>query len=204
MMTKVKICGMKYQENIVEVLRLKPDFMGFIFYKNSSRYLSSIPEDIDFGTTNKVGVFVNENLEIVIETYKNNKLDTIQLHGEESVEYCQALKINGIFVIKAFSIDEDFDFNICQPYEKVVNMFLFDAKGKLPGGNGTSYNWSALDNYVGELDFLLSGGINPMDFEKINNFYHDKCMGIDVNSGFESHPGMKITKDLKDFMEKLK
>ncbi len=192
---------MKYRDNIEDILRLKPDFLGFIFYKNSKRYISSIPDDIDFGETSKVGVFVDEELEIVMDTYYKNELNYVQLHGNESLSYCKALYDNGVNIIKAFAVDKDFDFEQCYIYDELVDIYLFDAKGKLPGGNGIAYDWSVLANYHGNNRFLLSGGINPDDINRINLFNHDKYMGIDINSGFELTPGFKILKDITGFID---
>jgi phosphoribosylanthranilate isomerase len=201
---KLKICGMKYPDNILEVGALLPDYMGFIFYEKSARYFNgTIPELIK--TIKKVGVFVNESVENIIEKINEHNLQAIQLHGTESVAFCQELKskINKkIEIIKVFSVGDDFDFVVLQPFEEVCDYFLFDTKGKLPGGNGTTFDWKILKNYKSNKPFFLSGGIGIEEIAAIKNLKLP-VYAVDVNSRFEIEPGLKNKNLLTNFKRKL-
>ena len=203
---KLKICGMKYYHNILEVSKLEPDYMGFIFWKNSPRYFNAIIPELPL-TIKKVGVFVNADLENILYKTKQYKLDLIQLHGQESVSYCKELKDNGIALIKAFSIHANFEFNQLNEYETICDYFLFDTKGKQPGGNGIAFDWTILNNYHLNTPFFLSGGIGLNHCTAIHDFQKTKlsknCIAIDVNSKFEIQPGLKQTKELFEFKKIL-
>ena len=203
---KLKVCGMKYIDNMKSVAALLPDYMGFIFYEKSSRYFDDIipqlPKNIK-----KTGVFVNESLETVIQLIKKYDLQAVQLHGEESPEYCKQLSLSNVEIIKVFSIKDEFNFDVLQPYEGIVNYFLFDTKGKLPGGNGYTFIWDVLKNYPSTTPYFLSGGIGLNEIEDIKTFKKNPaskyCYAIDVNSKFEIEPGLKNDKELKKFIEQL-
>ena len=198
---------MKYPENIQEIATLKPDYLGFIFWDKSSRKfdLKELPK-LD-SSIKKVGVFVDETLEEIKDRIKAFQLDVIQLHGKESVEFCSDLKKEKIENIKAFSIDNDFDFSQLKAYENVVDFFLFDTKGKLPGGNGTTFDWQVLEDYNLQKPFFLSGGICLVEINKIQEFLDSDlskyCYAIDVNSRFETAPGLKNKIDLEKFKKLL-
>ena len=194
-MTKIKICGMKYSENILEVSQLLPDYLGFIFYEKSSRFFDGeIPEISK--SIKKVGVFVNATMEEIKFKIKKYDLDLIQLHGNETPEFCRNLKKESIEIIKVFSVDDDFDFQILEAYENVCDYFLFDTKGKLPGGNGITFNWQILEKYHSRKPFFLSGGIGLDEIEKIKNL-NLPIYAIDVNSKFEIEAGLKNIEKLK-------
>lgn len=204
---KLKICGMKYPENIQEIAALKPDYLGFIFWYKSNRKfdLQELPKlDSDI---KKVGVFVDATLEEIQQKIKNFQLDAIQLHGKESVAFCSDLKKEKIKIIKAFSIDSEFDFSQLKAYECVVDHFLFDTKGKLPGGNGTTFDWQILKNYNLQKSFFLSGGIGLTEIDKIQEFLDSDlskyCYAIDVNSRFETAAGLKNKIDVEKFKKML-
>ncbi len=195
---------MKYPENIIEVGALLPDYMGFIFYEKSARYFNgTIPELIK--TIKKVGVFVNESVENIIDKINEHNLQAVQLHGEESIEFCQELKNKidkKIEIIKVFSVGDDFDFEVLKPFEAVCDYFLFDTKGKLPGGNGTTFDWKILKNYKSDKPFFLSGGIGLEEIAAIKNLKLP-VYAIDVNSRFEIEPGLKNKNLLTNFKRKL-
>lgn len=205
---KLKVCGMKYQENMEAVAALQPDYLGFIFYEQSSRCfhgdMGNIPANII-----KTGVFVNATLEEIQQNIIKFGLKAIQLHGEESVDFCKKLKTENpsIEIIKVFAIKDDFDFEQLQPYEDFVDYFLFDTKGKLPGGNGYTFDWKVLQNYNAKKPYFLSGGIGletvPLVQEFLKSPEAKKCAAIDVNSKFETQPGLKNVEALKLFMEQL-
>ena len=194
---------MKYQDNIKQVAALQPDYLGFIFYEKSARNFDSesipqLPKSIK-----KTGVFVDADLDLVVDYIKKHDLQAVQLHGKESPEYCEKIKSEGIEVIKVFSIKDAFDFSVLNPYVAFVDYFLFDTKGKLPGGNGYTFDWNVLNNYPSEKPFFLSGGIGLSEIEDIKNFAKSKaskyCYALDVNSKFEIEPGLKNIDDLKEF-----
>jgi phosphoribosylanthranilate isomerase len=192
---KLKICGMKYPENILEVASLLPDYMGFIFWEKSARHFDgSIPELPQ--SIKKVGVFVNETVETMVEKIVQHDLQAVQLHGHESVAFCEALKKSvskEIEIIKVFSILDTFDFGVLKPFEPYCDFFLFDTKGKLPGGNGTTFDWKVLEQYPSSKPFFLSGGIGLDEMDAVQEILKTNLPvhAIDVNSKFEIEPGLK-------------
>ena len=196
----IKVCGMREAENIRQAEALGIDLMGFIFWPKSKRYVSTPPSYLPT-KVKRVGVFVDEDIETVKRIAVEYSLDYIQLHGTESPEYvCQLREWP---LIKAFNIASADDFAQTKDYEGLVKLFLFDTKGKSVGGNGEKFDWDVLVAYNGHTPFLLSGGIGPDDAEKVKNFYHPKCAGIDLNSRFETTPGLKDIKQLKQFIQTL-
>ena len=191
---------MREAENIREVEGLGIDLIGFIFWPKSSRYVSERPAYLPTNCK-RVGVFVDEDIEVVKEIAHDYALDYIQLHGHESTAYCAQLK--GLKLIKAFNIATAKDFEQTKSYEKLVDYFLFDAKGKSVGGNGTKFEWSVLDNYHGPTPFILSGGIGPDDATSIRRFHHPRLAGIDLNSRFELAPSLKDVTALQKFLNEL-
>lgn len=205
--TLIKICGMKYPENIRDVASLNPDFMGFIFYPKSPRFaenldlsaLSALPK-----TIKKVGVFVNENLENILTYIHKYDLDAVQLHGSENKKLCRAIKEEAkTLVIKVFSIMGAHNLKVTKNYEEVADLFLFDTKTDLYGGSGQKFNWNILHEYHGEKDFLLSGGIGLDDVNVIRKLEHPRMIGVDLNSRFEIQPGLKNVDLLREFIEEL-
>lgn len=202
---KIKVCGMTSTQNREEVEKLSVDFLGFIFYPKSKRFVG---ENTDPGLFNsaktKVGVFVNENAFEILGLAKNLGFEYVQLHGKENPKTCQLLKNQGMKVIKAFNLNEKFNFEKLQEYETAVDYFLFDTKSDLPGGSGKKFNWKILENYTGKVPFFLSGGIGPDDAEKIKTMEHPQLFGIDLNSGFEVEPGLKNIEKLTAFIDEIK
>ena len=198
----VKVCGMREADNIREVEQLGINLMGFIFWPRSSRYVSEPPAYLPTHCQ-RVGVFVNETAEQVRRIADAYALDLIQLHGQESPAYIQQLAAPQR-IIKAFNIATPDDLQQTEPYAGVADYFLFDTKGKSVGGNGEKFDWTVLDAYQGETPFLLSGGIGPDDAARVLAFHHPKCVGIDLNSRFESAPALKHTDAISRFLEELK
>ena len=188
---------MREADNIRDVEALGIDMIGFIFWPKSSRYVSQRPDYLP-KRVKRVGVFVDEDPEQVKRLANDYGLDYIQLHGQESPSYI--FQLRGLHVIKAFNISTAEDLSQTQPYEGLVDYFLFDAKGKSVGGNGEKFNWDVLNAYQGSTPFLLSGGIGPDDAARVNAFHHPKCIGIDLNSRFELAPSLKEVAKLKEFM----
>lgn len=218
---------MKFTENIQQVAALQPDYLGFIFYEKSKRNFEGIipelPKEIK-----KTGVFVNEYIEIVVSLVEEYRLDAIQLHGDESVSYILDLKQQlannralfieenkqikkkknqhyiskkEVEIIKVFCIRDEFNFSALQPYLDVVDYFLFDTKGKERGGNGVKFDWSVLENYPYKKPFFLSGGISLNDLEQLQIVLKSNLpiYALDVNSKFESKPGVKKIEELEKF-----
>ncbi len=201
----IKVCGMREAENIREVEVLGVDLMGFIFWPKSSRYVSVRPAYLPT-RCQRVGVFVNEEVEQVKHMTDDFSLNIIQLHGSESPDYVQRLRLvygDNITIIKAFNIATTVDLEATKTYESIVDYFLFDTKGKCVGGNGEKFDWRVLDDYIGETPFLLSGGIGPDDVERVKAWHHPKCMGIDLNSRFEIAPGLKDVTALARFLHEI-
>lgn len=194
----IKICGMKFHQNILNVSKIDPDYMGFIFYQDSPRFvghefeLPYLAERIK-----KVGVFVNERVDFILSTAKKYKLNFVQLHGIETVENCFKIKSSGLGVIKAFSIGDDFNFDSVKQYHGAVDYMLFDRAGKYHGGNGLSFNWGQLRNYDQQTPFFLSGGISPGNIQLVESITNLNLHAIDINSGGEYSPGLKSISVIK-------
>ncbi|CAM3693719.1 trpF protein [Flavobacterium saliperosum S13] len=192
---------MKYSENIEETAELLPDYMGFIFYEKSPRFFDGdvpeLPKSIQ-----KVGVFVNASLDEIQSKIKQYDVQLIQLHGNETAEFCALVKLNNVEVIKVFSLDDTFDFKAIQSYETVCDYFLFDTKGQNPGGNGTTFNWQILEKYPSKKPFFLSGGIGLEEIRRIKEL-NLPIYAIDVNSKFETKPGLKNIQLLKQLQHAL-
>lgn len=201
MNAKLKICGMKVPDNISSTIALQPDYMGFIFYPGSKRFvayldpevLRNIPQNIK--TT---GVFVDQDLEDVKKVMAAYQLKAVQLHGNESPDYCKSL-LGEAEVIKAFGIDEEFDFNTLTPYADAVNYFLFDTQTRYYGGSGKSFSWQLLQNYTLTKPYFLSGGIGLDSVPELQLFTDERLYAIDVNSRFETAPGLKNIEELSSF-----
>jgi len=205
---KMKICGLKEADNIKQVSEANPDFMGFIFYLKSSRFvgdefsksaLAEIPESCI-----KTAVFVNESLENILKITTQYDFESVQLHGDESPETCRQLKEQNLIVIKAFAIDANFDFETLHQYEKQCDYFLFDTKTKQYGGSGKTFDWKVLQNYNLETPFFLSGGLGLDNLETILRFKHDKLYGLDFNSKLEDRPGFKNIELMKKVLDTIR
>lgn len=209
---KVKVCGMNDVHNLRSLLQIPIDYVGFIFYEKSTRFCSLDRRQVKAiwkeSETNaqKVGVFVDAPLEYVIKTSQDYDLDLVQLHGKESLFYCEALQEEGIKIIKAFSLDDTFCFSNTEAYKYYVDYFLFDTKGLNPGGNGTKFNWDILSNNIFSIPYFLSGGINKNDDVRIRNMnMNTKALfAVDINSRFEVSPGMKNLEEISTFVYKVK
>ncbi len=187
---------MKYPENVQAVAALQPDYLGFIFYPKSARYCI---DTLNYETiaaiqfpVQKVGVFVNETIKEVIRISTSYEMDVIQLHGDETVEYCENLKLLDFRIIKAFGIDERFDFSVLNEYEEVCDYFLFDTKSSTYGGTGQKFNWSLLNQYQLQKPVFLSGGLDIADIPSVYDLIKDiPVHALDFNSKLELEPGRK-------------
>lgn len=203
---KLKICGMKL--NTAQVAALQPDYLGFIFWENSKRNFEGSLEVLPH-SIKKVGVFVNATHADIKEKVITYDLTAVQLHGEESPLFCAELKaqLNSVSLIKVFRMQEAFDFELLLPYENLVDFYLFDTKGKLPGGNGYTFNWNVLNAYPSKKPYFLSGGIGLGEVHQLESFLKTPvskyCHAIDVNSKFEIAPGLKNIEKLKELKKIL-
>lgn len=214
---KVKVCGLREPENIESLAKLPIDFMGFIFYKKSPRNVVGGAlekwlgkNDAVLGNIKRVGVFVNAEIEEILNRVHDFGLDYVQLHGNESPEYCReilsfwaASTLRSARFIKAFAVDADFDFTQTRAYEGICPLFLFDTKTPQHGGSGVSFDWNLLTKYKGNTPFLLSGGIDEDDATAIKQLNIPQLYGVDVNSRFEVQPGVKDVEKVKRFLEAL-
>jgi len=196
---------MRDPENILQVAELQPDYMGFIFYEKSKRYVGKefkIPTQLS-KNIKRVGVFVNESTENMLSLARLHKLDFIQLHGDEPVKQCWELKQEKFGVIKVFSIDEHFSFAKVEPYKKVVDYFLFDTKSSLYGGTGKTFDWNLLNGYDQEIPFFLSGGLSAGNIQAARNSDSWNLHAFDLNSGVEMAPGLKSIEKLLELKKLL-
>lgn len=216
----IKVCGMRDADNIRDISALGVDMIGLIFYPPSPRYVQQfssgagiIPDYApDMGKTPlRVGVFVDDMPQNIVTRVYNYKLDYIQLHGNEPCETLENLRATidpdikpNIKIIKAISVSSAEDINKYKEYVGAADLFLFDTKCKTVGGSGEQFDWQVLQAYDGDVPFLLSGGIGPDDAERVRNFHHPKCIGIDLNSKFEIEPALKDVEKLKQFLVKVK
>lgn len=220
----IKVCGMRDAQNIREVSQLGVDMIGMIFYPKSPRYVEMqsshagiipdyVKEDINIKSAKspaRVGVFVDDMVQNIVTRVVNYHLDYVQLHGNEPREMCENLRLTldpdirpGIKIIKTISVSDASDIQKYKEYVGAVDLFLFDTKCKTVGGSGRQFDWQVLEQYDGEVPFLLSGGIGPEDASRLHAFHHPKCIGIDLNSRFEIEPGVKDVEKLKEFLNAM-
>ncbi|SOD11622.1 phosphoribosylanthranilate isomerase [Pedobacter xixiisoli] len=206
MKPKIKVCGMKYAANIAAVADLQPNYLGFIFYEKSPRYISEVSAELIKYVPQEiktVGVFVDEDLETVKALVTKHNLKAVQLHGKEDVSYCKEMKQIGVEVIKAFGIHPDFDFSALEDYGSEVDYFLFDTQTPAHGGSGKVFDWTLLNNYQLSKPYFLSGGIDLGHVEQIKAIKDERLYAIDINSKFEQEPGLKDIARLKEFFKEL-
>jgi phosphoribosylanthranilate isomerase len=204
---KLKVCGMRDAENIKELAQLRTDFIGFIFYDKSPRFVGnqldvevvqSIPREI-----RKVGVFVNATVDYILQNVRKYNLQYVQLHGNETPDFCKSLRLKGVNIIKAFRLDESFIFSQLNNYKPHVDFFLFDAKGEGYGGNGITFDWSILKKYDNEKPYFLAGGISLDNLDELANIIA-KPYAFDVNSKFEVSTGIKDIDKIAQLITKMK
>ncbi|MEP5611712.1 MAG: phosphoribosylanthranilate isomerase [Cyclobacteriaceae bacterium] len=202
---KLKVCGMKNPENIKQLIKQQPDFMGFIFYGKSPRFISEPDEDLFSRipiSIKKVGVFVNESIDNILKLRDKLGLDYVQLHGDEDLSFSKNLKEKGVGIIKVFRLLDSLPYSLPK-FSEFSDYFLFDTATPEYGGSGRHFDWSILKNYNLETPFLLSGGITKDDMEEIKGLRLEKLVGIDVNSKFEVSPGMKNINMLRQLKERI-
>jgi phosphoribosylanthranilate isomerase len=194
-MIRLKVCGMRDAANIKAVAELGPDYMGFIFYEKSPRYVG---QDFRIPVANAVGVFVNESTANIL----GKNVRVVQLHGDETPSQVAELKGKGLTVIKVFSVDDQFDFAQTRDYK--ADYFMFDTKGKYYGGNAKTFDWKKLEEYDQSTPFFLSGGLNADNLKDLDILKGMNLHAVDVNSGVEDSPGIKNIDNIKRVMSCLK
>lgn len=210
---RIKVCGMTQVEQIKHLDTIGVEFAGFIFYHKSPRYVFkhlTRPEikKIRGQHINKVGVFVNAPVEELLAIVDECGLQMVQLHGDETPKYCEKVA-DYIGVIKAFRLREDDQvlWKI-KDYQDIADMFLFDTEGAGYGGTGKKFNWSVLKGLRINKPFFLSGGIGPEDVENVKTFIQDPVakdlFSLDVNSKFETIPGLKDMQAVEKFVNEIK
>jgi phosphoribosylanthranilate isomerase len=196
---KIKICGLRDPENIAAVVALNPDYVGFICYERSPRFIgdsdTAISQNIP-GSILKTGVFVDESQEKIEQLIADHGFNVIQLHGSESPELADSFR-DKVTVLKAFGLDNDFDFTRLDAYANKVDYFLFDTKTAIHGGSGKTFNWDILNKYTLNVPFFLSGGLSLDNLEQVAKIAHPQFYGVDLNSRFETAPGIKDIEKLK-------
>jgi phosphoribosylanthranilate isomerase len=203
---KIKICGLKDPENIKAISALAPDYMGFICYGLSPRFIAALPPDVlDALPTAiyKTAVFVDESKETIENLIEQFDFNAVQLHGSESPKFCQALR-SKVKVFKAFGIDDSFDFDLLDAYRNNVDHFMFDTKTENHGGSGKTFDWNLLSNYKLDIPFFLCGGISLDNLDQIKQIKHPAFYGVDLNSKFEVEPGLKDVQKLEQAFKILR
>jgi len=215
---KLKVCGLRDPENIRALLELGLDYMGLVFYPKSRRYVGQNKQlarwiessGQGFGDTKRVGVFVNAELETLLNAIHDFRLEALQLHGDERPEYLAEVQrfaqlgtLPPLEIIKAFGVHADFDFEQTEAYARFCDFFLFDTHSPDHGGTGHSFDWAILENYTGQTPFFISGGIGPDSVEGLTRFRHPAWSGIDINSRFELEPGLKDVDRIRQFIQQL-
>ena len=206
----IKVCGMREPENIRAVEATGTDWMGFIFFQKSPRFVENVPDYLP-QQSKRVGVFVNASIDEIVEKIKPFQLQLIQLHGRETPAFCRELRHRipaDMKIIKMIPIATRNDIQMADSYTNDVDYFLFESKiptnGGTYGGSGQQFDWSILQRYQGNVPFLLTGGIGEEDAEQIANFHHPQFIGIDLNSRFETAPALKDTKKIRAFVDKIR
>jgi phosphoribosylanthranilate isomerase len=205
---KIKVCGMKDTKNIEALVKVKPDYIGFIFYPHSKRFIGfsdpSMPISLIPKEILRVGVFVNEKPDTICKIKEQCRLDYVQLHGEEDPAYCQKIKASGLSIIKAFGIRSSSDFDAALTYESCCDFFLFDTASTIYGGSGKKFEWTFLESYKLKVPFFLSGGISLQDASLIKKIQHPYMHAIDINSRFETSPGIKDILKIEQFIQTVR
>jgi len=202
---KIKICGLKHPDNIRQVMALQPDYIGFICYPGSERYIDKLNANwvSELNGVKKTGVFVNADIDRVKSAIMQYRFQAIQLHGTETPAYCAALAKLGVEIIKAFGVDEQFDWTIANKYENVVDYYLFDTKSNRHGGTGKRFNWTLLEGYKSTKPYFLSGGISAGNMSSALQLGDDRLYALDLNSRFETAPGIKDITLLRNTLQTI-
>lgn len=207
MIPKIKICGLKHPENILDVLALQPDYVGFIFHPSSKRYIGQLDAEWLAGLqgAKKTGVFVNSPLDVVQAAVNDYGFQAVQLHGDESPDYCAAIRENHpVETIKAFGVGDTFDWSLLKTYEHAVDYYLFDTQSTQYGGTGRVFDWKLLTSYPSTKPYFLSGGLSHENIRGALLLNDSRLYAVDLNSKFEIKPGIKDIELLKKTFQLIK
>jgi phosphoribosylanthranilate isomerase len=204
----IKVCGMRDSGNIAEVCAAKPDFIGLIFVAESPRCASGVVTRATLvdvpRETKKIGIFRDEEIDVVLEHVSELGLDGVQLHGSEDERYTATLKKRNpsVFVLQAFEAATVADIESLTPREG-VDMFVLDS-GK--GGTGTSFDWQILQSYRAHVPFLLAGGVSVANVSEALELRQrvPQLRGIDINSKVEISPGVKSIEMVREVIKKVR
>lgn len=198
----IKVCGLRDGENIRAVEAAGADWFGFIFYPRSPRFCNDVPSYLPT-RGERVGVFVHPTFRDVTERARQFGLTAVQFHGKASAEMCAEFRSKGLKVIRAIATTETFVSETAE-YVGKVDYFLFDTPTLKFGGSGRRYDWTLLDRYTASVLFLLSGGLSPASVSDIRTFSHPALVGYDLNSGFETAPGIKDAHSIEQFIKDIR
>jgi phosphoribosylanthranilate isomerase len=207
---RIKVCGMTQSDQLEQLADVGVNFAGFIFYPKSPRYAlrnMTTAQIRKENKVNKVGVFVNTEMDGVLQLVDECRLHMVQLHGDETPKYCERVA-DYVSVIKAFRVSENDNIEwMIRPYMESCDMFMFDTMGAGYGGTGKKFDWSMLkDAEIGK-PFFLSGGIEPGDEENLKSFSSEpvarSLFAVDINSKFELTPGLKDMSKVTKFVANL-
>lgn len=201
---KIKVCGMRDPANLRQLIDLAPDYIGFIFHQGSKRFVGNIEESIMALVPEhikKTGVFVDAERVEIENKIQKYALGAVQLHGKESAAFCRQIKEEGTEVIKAFGIDESFNFNTLNDYINSVDYFLFDTRTSQHGGSGRVFDWDFLKKYTLTLPYFLSGGLSVDNLDEVKGINDTRLYAVDINSRFETEPGIKDLNKVKKAIE---
>jgi phosphoribosylanthranilate isomerase len=199
----IKVCGLKVPANIQEVDSLGIEYIGLNFYSRSARYVTHghMPEELN---ARRVGVFVNATYEQIRHKIHHYSLDGVQLHGNEDTGLCMRLRQDGVEVWKALPVDDDLPYDRISEFAHCCDYLLFDTRTSLFGGSGERFDWTLLEAYAEKTPVWLSGGISPGDAKELRNLPSGHIVGVDINSRFETSPGLKDIGKIKSFLHELR
>lgn len=207
----IKVCGITSVDQLQSLQEIGVDYAGIIFYERSPRFIGKYQltakglSDANL-KIKRIGVFVNEVEEKILETVHEWGLTMVQLHGEESPTFCEKIS-NHVKTIKAFRVNEmeSLSYKV-NAYQDAVEYFLFDAMGEQYGGTGKQFNWELIKEAQIQKPFFLSGGVGPEDATSVLNLRDDNplCYAVDVNSRFEIEPGVKNMVLVRQFVDSIK
>jgi len=203
----IKVCGIKSEDNLAALSSLPVDMVGLNFYKPSPRYVGPevVPQwyDVLPDEVSRVGVFVNESMDDIMDIADEYRLDYVQLHGDEDVSFCNEAAAQ-LPIIKVVRVGSHIDWSQIERYAEVAEYILFDTDSKAYGGSGHKFDWSLLADYPLSTPYLIGGGVGPEDTNLLQSHSHTKFIGVDINSRFEIEPAVKNIELIKKFAYDLK
>lgn len=206
----IKVCGMRDAQNIREIDAIEGvDMIGLIFWDGSKRYVAQKPEYLPVNAM-RAGVFVDEEIEEVVAKVKEYELGIVQMHGDENLAYVSELRkalvsadVKMPKIVKAIPVSSRSSVLKAMMWDGYVDGILFETPTNGFGGSGVSFDWSLLSSYRARTPFFLTGGIGPLSLEALKEFSHPEWIGVDLNSKFETAPGVKDVEAVRQFVKEL-